>query len=250
MAAHPDPQRVDSAATPAPAAGEASVLPAIRVRGRSFMALILAPEPPFAEWFAQLDTQMRGAAGLFAERPVVADLSAITPDMGGQAAPVALEGLAGRGLKLIGVEGVRPAVLAGTRWEHLPTKLQGRSGRELALDPPTASGPIAPSLLIDRPVRSGQSIVFEEGDVTVIGALASGAEVIAGGSIHVYGPLRGRAIAGLRTPGSRIFCRKLEAEMVGVEQLYRTAEHWGPELHGRAVQVRCDRGALRLSALV
>lgn len=223
-------------------------LPAIRVRGRSFMALILTPEAPFADWFAQLDAQMRGAAGLFVERPVVADLSAITPDMGSQAAPVALDGLAARGLKLIGVEGVRAALLAGTRWEHLPTKLQGRAGRELALDA-APQGPIAPSLLIDRPVRSGQSVVFEEGDVTIIGALASGAEVIAGGSIHVYGPLRGRAIAGLRTPGSRIFCRRMEAEMVGVEQLYRTAEHWGPELHGRAVQVRCDRGALRLTAL-
>ena len=67
--------------------------------------------------------------------------------------------------------------------------------------------------------------------------------------MHVYGPLRGRAIAGLRTTGARIFCRKLEAELLGVDQLYRTAENWGADLHGRAVQVRCDRGALRLSAL-
>jgi septum site-determining protein MinC len=100
-------------------------------------------------------------------------------------------------------------------------------------------------------VRSGQSVIFEEGDITVVGAVASGAEVIAGGSIHVYGALRGRAIAGLKSgQGARIFCRKLEAELVGVDRLYRTAENWGAELHGRAVQVRCDRGALRLSTLV
>jgi septum site-determining protein MinC len=105
-------------------------------------------------------------------------------------------------------------------------------------------------MLIDRPVRSGQSIVFERGDVTVIGAIGSGAEVIAGGSIHVYGALRGRAIAGLRTGGSaRIFCRKLEAELVAVDGLYRTAEHWGEGLHGRAVQIRRDGDALGLSAL-
>ncbi len=98
-------------------------------------------------------------------------------------------------------------------------------------------------------MRSGQSVVFAEGDVTIVGSVSSGAEVLAGGSIHVYGALRGRAIAGLRAgAGARIFCRKLEAELVGVDQLYRTAEHWGPALHGRSVQVMCDRGSLRLSA--
>jgi septum site-determining protein MinC len=105
-------------------------------------------------------------------------------------------------------------------------------------------------LLIDRPVRSGQSIVFDQGDITIVGAVSSGAEVIAGGSIHVYGALRGRAIAGLTTgAAARIFCQKFEAEMVGVDDRYRTAEHWGPDLHGRAVQVRRDRDALRFSAL-
>jgi septum site-determining protein MinC len=244
-------------------------LPKIRVRGRSFMALVIAPEAPFGEWFAALDQQMRGSAGFFSDRPVVADLAAVLEDVGQEAVLVALDGLEGRGLKVIGVEGVRPTLLAGTRWGRLPTSLHGRDvarepGAELpgasAAEPsvatpsaatPSAATPSAPSLLIDRPVRSGQSVIFEEGDITVVGAVASGAEVIAGGSIHVYGALRGRAIAGLKSgQGARIFCRKLEAELVGVDRLYRTAEHWGVELHGRAVQVRCDRGALRLSTLV
>jgi septum site-determining protein MinC len=221
------------------------------------MALVLAPEAPFAEWFAALDQQMRCAVGFFSDRPVVVDLAAVLK-VGQEAVPVALDGLAARGLKVVGVEGVRATVLAGTQWERLATNLHGRDvEREPALDlpavaaEPTDTAPNAPSLLIDRPVRSGQSIIFEEGDITIVGPVASGAEVIAGGSIHVYGALRGRAIAGLRLGGSaRIFCRKLEAELVGVDQLYRTAEHWGADLHGQAVQVRCDRGALRLSALV
>jgi septum site-determining protein MinC len=239
-------------------------LPKIRVRGRSFMALVIAPEAPFGEWFAALDQQMRGSAGFFSDRPVVADLAAVLEDVGPEVVLVALDGLEARGLKVIGVEGVRPALLAGTRWERLPTNLHGRDvAREPSVDPaaaavaepsdatPNAATPGAPSLLIDRPVRSGQSVIFEEGDVTIVGPVASGAEVIAGGSIHVYGALRGRAIAGLKSGhGARIFCRKLEAELVGVDQLYRTAEHWGADLHGRAVQVRCDRGALRLSTLV
>lgn len=239
-------------------------LPKIRVRGRSFMALVIAPEAPFGDWFAALDQQMRSAAGFFADRAVVADLGAILEDVGQEAVLVALDGLEARGLRVIGVEGVGPALLAATRWGRLPTNLHGRDvAREPSADlalaaaaqppdaAPPAAAPTAPSLLIDRPVRSGQSVVFEEGDVTVVGAVASGAEVIAGGSIHVYGALRGRAIAGLKSgQGARIFCRKLEAELVGVDRLYRTAEHWGADLQGRAVQVRCDRGALRLSALV
>ncbi|HKP78487.1 MAG TPA: septum site-determining protein MinC [Phenylobacterium sp.] len=232
--------------------GEASTLPWVRIRGRSFMALVLAPEAPFADWFAALDRQLDGAPGFFADRPVVVDLSAVSRVVGAETLPIAMEGLAARGMRIVGAEGISPAQLAGTRWADLPTNLHGRDvsleaspGRSAAAPAPEPAG----SLLIDRPVRSGQSIVFEDGDVIIVGSVASGAEVIAGGSVHIYGPLRGRAIAGLKAGGSRIFCRKLEAELVGVDQLYRTAENWGPDLHGRAVQVRCDRGALRLSAL-
>jgi len=224
-------------------------LPMLRMRGRSIMALVISPEPPFTSWFAALDQQMRRSAGFFADRPIVVDLGAVLESVGRDAIPVALDGLETRGLRVIGAEGVGPGLLAGTRWARLPTSLHGRDVAQApAADPPAAAA--VASLLVDRPVRSGQSVVFEEGDITVVGAVASGAEVIAGGSVHVYGALRGRALAGLRTgAGARIFCRRLEAELVGVDQLYRTAEHWGPDLHGRAVQVHCDRGALQLSAL-
>jgi septum site-determining protein MinC len=232
-------------------ATEALSLPAIHIRGRSFMALIVAPETPLAAWLAALDQQMRRAADFFADRPVVANLAAVFAAEGEQEAVLsALDALVARDLRVIGVEGIDPALLAHTRWARLPTTLQGRDvKREPKAERPAATSP-APSLLIDRPVRSGQSIVFEHGDVTVVGPIASGAEVIAGGSIHVYGALRGRAIAGLRTGASaRIFCRRLEAELVAVDGLYRTAERWGEGLHGRPVQIQRDRGVLSLSAL-
>jgi septum site-determining protein MinC len=238
---------------------EALDLPYIRVRGRSFMAMVITPEAPVAGWFAAFDQQMSRAATFFADRPVVANLAATLEEGGADAVLIVLDGLDARGLRLVGIEGVDARLLAGTRWERLPKALHGRDlTLEAPIDPPVAldgeaspeAAPAAPSLLIDRPVRSGQSIVFEDGDVTIVGHVGSGAEVIAGGSIHIYGSLRGRAIAGLRIGAeARIFCRKLEAEMVGVDRLYRTAEHWGAGLHGRAVQVRSDRGALRLSAL-
>ena len=76
------------------------------------------------------------------------------------------------------------------------------------------------SLFVEKPVRSGQSVVFTDGDVTVIGSVGSGAEVIAGGSIHVYGTLRGRAIAGVTGDEcARIFCRRAEAEFLAIDSV-------------------------------
>lgn len=234
--------------------GDTLQLPRIKVRGRSFMALIVTPEFPLPDWLSALDQQMAASREFFDGRPVVVDLT--DPSLRGQAdAVAALEGLAARRLRLVGVEGGEAGLLAGTRWADTPTSLHGRDvKRETPEALERASAVVvaapAPSLLIDRPVRSGQAIAFEDGDIIVIGSVASGAEVIAGGSIHIYGALRGRAIAGLTTgAGARIFCRKLEAEMVAVDRRYRTAEHWGADLHGQPVQVRCDRGALSLSLL-
>jgi septum site-determining protein MinC len=228
-------------------------LPTVRLRGRNVLALVLAPEFPMSDWFAAFDRQLNAAPGFFADRPIVADLRPALAEGGPQAIGLVLDTLALRDLKLIGVEGVEARHLQGTPWERLATRLHGRDTAietpEEDAAPAEPEAPARTSLLIDRPVRSGQSVVFAEGDVTIVGSVSSGAEVLAGGSIHVYGALRGRAIAGLRAgAGARIFCRKLEAELVGVDQLYRTAEHWGPILHGRAVQVMCDRGSLRLSA--
>jgi septum site-determining protein MinC len=239
----------DASAESAP---EPQTLPKLIVRGRSFMALIVTPEAPLNAWFTALDQHIRRTGDFFADRPVVANLSAAAQDGGRGAVLDALDRLAARDLRLIGVEGVEPMVLTGSRWARLPTILHGRETRaETRADPPLTVRPAASrALLIDRPVRSGQTILFEEGDVTVIGSVASGAEVIAGGSIHVYGALRGRAIAGVRTGAeARIFCRRLEAELVAVNGCYLTAEHWGGELQGCAAQIRCEANRLTLSAI-
>jgi septum site-determining protein MinC len=220
----------------------------VRLWNRSFMALVVAPDLPIGDWFAAFDHELARAPDFFRGRLIVVDLAAAIAGVGPLAGPIVLEGLEARDLRLVGVEGVEPAQLAGTRWGRLAAGLPGRDLPEEAKAPAPAPPPAA--LLIDQPVRSGQTVVFEDGDVTIVGAVASGAEVIAGGSIHVYGPLRGRVLAGVRTgEGARIFCSRLEAELVGIDRLYRVAEHWGAALQGRAVQVLCDRGALRLSPL-
>src|SRR5947209_15568979 len=81
------------------------------------------------------------------------------------------------------------------------------------------------SLLIENPVRSGQSIIFPNGDITVLGSVASGAEVVAGGSIHIYGTLRGRAMAGsMGNPRARIFWRRDGAVLGRMRRYLRQAE--------------------------
>ena len=93
------------------------------------------------------------------------------------------------------------------------------------------------SLLLESAVRSGQSVVFPHGDVTVLGSVASGADIIAGGSIHVYGTLRGRAMAGLNgNPRARIFCNKLEAELLAIDGFYRTADEVETSLRSQPIQ--------------
>ncbi len=104
--------------------------------------------------------------------------------------------------------------------------------------------------MLDAPVRSGQVIQHLDGDVTVMGSVASGAEVIAGGSIHIYGALRGRAIAGaVGDANARILCRKFEPELIAIDGLYKTADDLGATGRGQAVQARLDGDAIVVSAL-
>lgn len=105
--------------------------------------------------------------------------------------------------------------------------------------------PSAGTLMIKAPIRSGQSIFHPHGDVIVLGSVASGSEIVAGGSIHVYGTLRGRAIAGSEgNVSARIFCRKNEAELLAVDGWYTTAEEMEGVSRGKAVQAFLDNDAL------
>ncbi|TXM93346.1 septum site-determining protein MinC, partial [Methylobacterium sp. WL116] len=120
---------------------------------------------------------------------------------------------------------------------------------EAAVPAPPAQAS-AVSLILDAPVRSGQAVLHLEGDVTVMGAVASGAEVIAGGSIHVYGALRGRAIAGAAgNPNARICCRKFEPELIAIDGLYKAADDLDPSFTGQGVEVRLVEDAIRLALL-
>jgi septum site-determining protein MinC len=99
-----------------------------------------------------------------------------------------------------------------------------------------------PALVIDKPLRSGQRVYARGGDLVILSVVSHGAEAIADGSIHVYAPLRGRAIAGARgDTTARIFSTCLEPQLVSIAGVYRTTEHpLTPDVLGRPAQVRLE----------
>jgi septum site-determining protein MinC len=112
----------------------------------------------------------------------------------------------------------------------------------VAAAPQQQSAPAASTMIIDTPVRAGQRIYARGADLVIMAAVNNGAEIIADGCIHVYAPLRGRALAGASgDTTARIFAQSLEAELVSIAGVYRTFENGhSAELKGKQVQVRLD----------
>jgi septum site-determining protein MinC len=232
----------------------------IRFRGRTFMALVLAPEAPVTDWLAKLDAWLERTPGFFGGRAVILDLSGLGLERDAIAALIA--DLHGRNVRIMGIEGVEesqlglglpPAISAGRESVGImeaPPKKAAPAPAPLVEPPKPAPEAPPGALLLDSPVRSGQAVLHPRGDVIVIGSVASGAEIVAGGSIHVYGTLRGRAIAGSTgNAKARIFCRRFEAELVAIDGLYKTADDLDPQLRGRALQAWLDQDAIVMAAL-
>ena len=117
---------------------------------------------------------------------------------------------------------------------------------------PTAFAPHSSSaLVITKPLRSGQRVYARHTDLVVIGMVSQGAEVIADGNVHVYGPLRGKAMAGARGDATaRIFTTHLDAELLAVAGVYRVVEDkLDRSLHNQPALVRLDGDTLRIEAL-
>ena len=240
----------------------------IRIKGRSFLAVVLTPDPPFDDWLVRLDDLAARSAGFFLGRPVVLDVSEIEIDRPQLKALIAE--LAARNVSIMGIEGGRPSLvepgmppqLKGGKpaadyevpREEAPeasaAKPKGKAEKQPAEQTPpqvtVAQSPVsAPSMIVRETIRSGQSVIYTQGDVTVIGSVQSGAEVIAGGSVHIYGALRGRALAGcVGNADARIFCRKFESELVAIDGVYAMTDDMDPELKGHPVQLWLEGDAI------
>jgi len=220
------------------------------------MALVLAPEVPLRDWLEDLDAVSERSPGFFTGRPIIADVSNLKPSK--SELKFLLAAFRMRNIRIIGLEGAAPE---NVEPDMPPQITGGKPAGEIDINdaaesavaaaaPMTHSPSDDKSLMIEGSVRSGQSILHPEGDVTVLGSVASGAEIVAGGSIHVYGSLRGRAIAGCTGNGrARIFCRKFEAELIAIDGLYKTADDLGTKFHGQPIQVHLDGDSIILQTL-
>jgi septum site-determining protein MinC len=216
------------------------------MRGRSYVAFVFCPTVPIVGWLEEIDATLARSPGFFVGKPVVLDLSAV--DLSQSAIAHLVTSLEQRNIRVLGIEGVDAAHVTTS----MPPLLTG--GRHCVLTQTEPRKPDAKpkptSLLLENPVRSGQSVVFTDGDVTVLGSVGSGAEIVAGGSIHIYGALRGRAMAGVNgNPAARIYCQKIEAELLAIDGYYQTADDISAMLRNRPAQAWLDGEIMRITPL-
>jgi septum site-determining protein MinC len=218
----------------------------VRMRGRSYVAFVFCPVVPIAGWLEEIDATLARSPGFFVGKPVVLDLSAV--DISQTAIGHLVASLEQRNIRVLGIEGVDAARVTTA----MPPLLTGGRNCVLMQNEPKKPEPKPKptSLLLESPVRSGQSIVFTEGDVTVLGSVGSGAEIVAGGSIHIYGTLRGRAMAGVNgNSAARIYCQKIEAELLAIDGYYQTSEEIDVTLRNRPAQAWLEGDIMKITPL-
>ena len=206
---------------------------------------------------AELAARVAADPEFFDNDPVLIDLSAVRDEAGAIDFPALVQALRARRTQPVAVRGGSPAQMEAARAAGLaaapdapPARAQAkpRPARESQAAPPA---PAPGALVVDKPLRSGQQVYARGADLVVLAVVSFGAEVIADGNIHVYAPLRGRAMAGARgNTGARIFSTCLEPQLVSVAGIYRTTETELPEnVRGKPAQVRLEGEKLLIEPL-
>jgi septum site-determining protein MinC len=219
----------------------------------------------------ELASKMTTAPQLFSRTPVVLDLSHLPQLPGEDEVRDLFERIRAAGMMPVGLSYGTSANEALARSLDVPLFAKFRAAFERAGEPavelpiaavveaaptsPTSPAPVAArsaaaTLHQDVPVRSGQQVYARGGDLVLTRMVANGAEVIADGSIHVYGALRGRALAGAQgDEGARIFCQEFHAELVSIAGHYRVFEDLPADLRGKPVQAWLEGEKLLLARL-
>ncbi|MCX7042824.1 MAG: septum site-determining protein MinC [Gammaproteobacteria bacterium] len=228
---------------------------------------------------AEMADRVRSAPKLFQRAAVILDFGGLSDCPDAATVNALVEGLHGAGVLPVGIAYGTTAIESLSREVGLPLLAKFRAAYEtgsgvsqvaaapsepiaVAQKPAPVEAPAAKSaatppstpnevgMMQTSPVRSGQQIYAQDRDLTVCATVGAGAEVIADGSIHIYGALRGRALAGaggLAT--ARIFCREFNAELVAIAGTYKVLEEIPRDLIGKPVQIWLENDSLRIEAL-
>jgi septum site-determining protein MinC len=216
----------------------------------------------------QVGAKVEQAPDFFRNTPVVIDLTGLTESAGDVQFPLLVGLLRGYGMIPFGVRGGSPAqhaaaeamelaILGDALVRRMGPSASAKSASRSAESQTSSAPETEPTrvqtsgfTMITRPVRSGQRIYAAGGDLSVVASVSAGAELMADGNVHVYGPLRGRALAGMKgDTEARIFCQDLQAELVSVAGHYRVSENIPSELKGSPVQIFLDQKVLRIERL-
>jgi septum site-determining protein MinC len=215
-------------------------------------------EPHDPEFFGKFLDKIAHSPDFFRNAPIVLDASPVASlapiDFVAFVAKLREHRIIPVGLQNGSPEWNEAAVQAG-----LAILPEGRSAeptkpKEAAPEAVLPSSPVhraaSPALLIREPVRGGQQIYAPDGDIIVVGQVGHGAELIAGGHIHVYGSLRGRAFAGIDgDENAMIFCDQLDAELLSIAGIHMVNEEFDERLLKKRAKVACDGEKLVVAPL-
>jgi septum site-determining protein MinC len=253
----------------------AALEPAFEIRfGQVGLAQMRIRSTDAAAVQAQLTARVAAAPALFERAALCLDLSPLDHDISAADLRAVLEAIRRTGLLPVGLAHGTAAIDALARELDLPVLTQFRAQQSYGAAvsavkaasqqpaPAPAPAPVPapvpateeivaiPALMHHRPVRSGQRIYARHRDLVVTSAVGAGAEVMADGCVHIYGTLRGRAMAGVRGEVSaRVFCHQFHAELVSVAGVFRVFETIPPDLAGKPVQAWLDGDDLRFGRI-
>lgn len=215
---------------------------------------------------AEMRERVERAPKLFRNAAVILDFSALSACPAADTVDRLIDVLRGAGVLPVAIAYGTPAIEQLAAQVGLPILAKFRAGYEReAAEPvaapaapppaapaaaPTATAQAEPGVLQTQPLRSGQQVYAAGRDLTVCAMVGAGAEAIADGSIHIYGALRGRALAGASgNAKARIFCREFNAELVAIAGTYKVLDEIPKKLLGKAVQIWLDKDQLRIEEL-
>lgn len=238
--------------SPSPKAGPVEVAdavpPAFHLRSRFLTAVVLKLAGPAGQpFYDALDIMIRQAPHFFVGAPLVIDVQ-MAPTLQDKADFLRLaREMRNRRLFAIGIQNGTEQqsvaashagllALQGGRDAAFDTSARPRSHETAKAETTAETGETiadadspGDALIVTEPVRSGQRVFADRGDLIVVGSVSPGAELVAHGNIHVYGPMRGRALAGVNgNMAARVFCQSFEAELIAIAGLYKTSDNFDP----------------------
>ncbi|MCQ8227928.1 MULTISPECIES: septum site-determining protein MinC [Pantoea] len=230
----------------------------IEFKGSSFTLSVVHLHHSQPEVIRQaLQDKIDQAPAFLLNAPVVLNVSALTGDINWKQMQQAVMAT---GLRIVGVSGCKDEALKKMiARAGLPVLSEGKESRKQASAPVIEAAPVVPAVIaeaasktriVNTPVRSGQQIYARNADLIVTSSVSAGAELVADGNIHIYGMMRGRALAGVGGQrDSQIFCTNLAAELVSIAGEYWMMDHIPAEFFGKAARLSLKDGALTIQTL-